>query len=152
MASPFRHRHRVIYSDCTVGNHVYHARYLDILEAARGEFFRAAGVPLSSLIDQELFFPVVESHLHHEATARYDDELVIEVVVTDLDRLKISFAYGVSNSRNQIILSGLTRHVCTGLDEKPKRMPPDFFNKLSLAFTGKPAAVSATPRAPKMPV
>lgn len=152
MASPFRHRHRVIYSDCTVGNHVYHARYLDILEAARGEFFRAAGVPLSSLIGQELFFPVVESHLHHEATARYDDELVIEVVVTDIDLLKISFAYGVSNADNQIILSGLTRHVCTGLDEKPKRMPPDFFNKLSLAFTGKPAAASAPPRAPKMPV
>ena len=155
VAAPFRHRHRVIYSDCTVGNHVYHARYLDMLEAARGEFFRAAGVPLSSLYDLELFFPVVESHLHHEATARYDDELVIEVVVTDLDLLKISFAYGVSNAGNQIIVSGLTRHVCTGLDEKPKRMPPDFFNKLSLAFTGKAAAPAApaafSPRAPKMP-
>ena len=153
VAAPFRHRHRVIYSDCTVGNHVYHARYLEIMEAARGEFFRAAGVPLSSLYDLELFFPVVESHLHHEATARYDDELVIEVVVTDLDLLKISFAYGVSNAGNQIIVSGLTRHVCTGLDEKPKRMPPEFFNKLSLAFTGKPAAPTAfSPRAPKMPM
>lgn len=152
MASPFRHRHRVIYADCTVGNHVYHARYLDILEAARGEFFRAAGVPLSSLIEQDLFFPVVESHLHHEATARYDDELVIEVVVTDLDRLKVAFAYGVSNARNQIILSGLTRHVCIGRDGKPKRMPPEFFSKLSLAFTGKsPAPLAPSPRAPKLP-
>lgn len=130
-----------------MGNHVYHARYLEILEAARGEFFRAAGVPLSSLIAMELFFPVVESHLHHEATARYDDELDVEVVVTDLDLLKISFAYGVSNSRNQIILSGLTRHICTGTDEKPKRMPPDFFNKLSLAFTGKVAALPVAPAA-----
>ena len=135
-----------------MGNHVYHARYLDILEAARGEFFRAAGVPLSSLHDQELFFPVVESHLHHEATARYDDELAIEVVVTNLDRLNLAFAYGVSNSRNQIILSGLTRHVCIGRDEKPKRMPPEFFNQLSLAFTGQPATPAApAPRAPKLP-
>lgn len=142
----------MIYSDCTVGNHVYHARYLDILEAARGEFFRTAGVPLSSLKTLELFFPVVESHLHHEATARYDDELVIEVVVTDLDRQKISFAYGVSNSSNQIILGGLTRHICTGLDGQPKQMPPDFFDKLSLAFTGKPAVpVTLAPRTPKMP-
>ncbi len=137
-----------------MGNHVYHARYLEILEAARGEFFRTAGVPLSSLIAMELFFPVVESHLHHEATARYDDELDVEVVVTDLDLLKISFAYGISNSRNQIILSGLTRHICTGTDEKPKRMPPDFFNKLSLAFTGKAAALPvflAAPVAPAAP-
>lgn len=152
MAFQFRHHHRVTYSDCTMGNHVYHARYLDILEAARGEFFRAAGVPLASLHQLELFFPVVESHLHHEATARYDDELIIEVVVTELDQQKIAFAYGVSNTRSQIILSGLTRHICVGADGKSKPMPPEFFNKLSLAFTGKTAApVPLSARVPKMP-
>ena len=40
MAVPFRHPHRVSYAECTVGNHVYHSRYLDWLEAARGEFIR----------------------------------------------------------------------------------------------------------------
>lgn len=151
-ATPFRHRHRVTYAECTVGNHVYHARYLDILEAARGEFFRVAGVPLADLQAQGAIFPIIEAVLHYEAPARYDDELVIEVVVTELDRLKIAFAYGVSNTRNQIILSGRTRHVCTGLDEKPKRMPPELFNWFSLAFTGKPVAPAPpAPRAPKMP-
>ena len=152
MAAPFRHRHRVTYAECTVGNHVYYARYLDILEAARGEFLRSAGAPLSLWQAQEVFFPVVEAVLHYEAAARYDDELVIEVVVTELDRLKLSFAYGVSNTRSQIILTGRTRHVCTGLDEKPKRMPPELFNKLNAAFTGRPLApVAPSPRAPKMP-
>jgi len=152
MASQFRHHHRVTYSDCTMGNHVYHARYLDILEAARGEFFRAAGVPLASLHELNLFFPVVESHLHHEATARYDDELIIEVIVTELDQQKIAFTYGISNPRNQIILSGLTRHICIGPDGKPKAMPPEFFNKLNLAFTGKaPVPMAAAPRTPKVP-
>lgn len=135
-----------------MGNHVYHARYLDILEAARGEFFRSAGVPLASLHELNLFFPVVESHLHHEATARYDDELVIEVVVTELDQQKITFAYGVSNTRSQILLSGLTRHICVGPDGKPKPIPAEFYEKLSLAFTGKaPAPVAAAPRTPKLP-
>ncbi|MEN9574290.1 MAG: hypothetical protein RL514_2145 [Verrucomicrobiota bacterium] len=152
VATPFRHRHRVTYAECTVGNHVYHARYLDILEAARGEFFRVAGVTLADLQAQEVIFPIIEAVLHYEAPARYDDELVIEVVVTELDRLKIAFAYGVSNTRNQIILSGRTRHVCTGLDEKPKRMPPELFNWFSLAFTGKPVTPHPpAPRAPKMP-
>ena len=41
MAVPFRHPHRVSYAECTVGNHVYHSRYLDWLEAARGEFIRS---------------------------------------------------------------------------------------------------------------
>lgn len=156
MAAPFRHRHRVTYAECTVGNHVYYARYLDILEAARGEFFRAAGAPLAALQAQGVIFPAVEAVLHYEAAARYDDELSIEVVVTELDRLKLAFAYGVSNSRNQVILTGRTRHVCTGLDEKPKRMPTELFNKLNQAFTGRPtpapAPAPASPRAPKTPI
>ncbi|NBV20594.1 MAG: acyl-CoA thioesterase [Proteobacteria bacterium] len=152
-AVPFRHRYRVTYAECTVGNHVYYARYLDILERARGEFFRVAGVPLATLQAQDVIFPVVEVHVHYEAAARYDDELTVEVVVTEMDRLKITFVYGISNARNQIILTGRTRHVCTGLDEKPKRMPPDVFNHLNTAFTGAPAPrPGVTQRVPKMPV
>jgi acyl-CoA thioesterase FadM len=37
------HTHRVSYAECTVGNHIYHSRYLDLLEAARGEFIRSLG-------------------------------------------------------------------------------------------------------------
>ena len=35
MADVFLHRHRVTYAECTVGNHVYYSRYLDLLESAR---------------------------------------------------------------------------------------------------------------------
>lgn len=152
MAAPFRFRHRVTYAECTVGNHVYYARYLDILEAARGEFFRVAGAPLAVLQAQDVIFPAVEAHLHYESAARYDDELIVEVVMVELDRLKITFAYGVSNGRNQIILTGRTCHVCTGLDEKPKRMPPELFNRLNATLPGSPGpARPVTPRVPKMP-
>ena len=33
-ASTFQHQHRVSYADCTLGNHVYYGRYLDLLEEA----------------------------------------------------------------------------------------------------------------------
>jgi acyl-CoA thioester hydrolase len=152
MPAPFRYRHRVSFAECTVGNHVYYARYLEILERARGEFFRAVGTPLAALQTSELIFPVIEAHLHYEAAARYDDELIVEVVVTELDRLHISFAYGVSNTRNTIILTGRTRHICAGPDEKPRRMPPEVFKELNTAFTGAPAPrPAATPRLPKGP-
>lgn len=148
VAAPFRFRHRVTYAECTVGNHVYYARYLDILEQARGEFFRAAGVPLAELQAQDVIFPVIEAHLHYEAAARYDDELIVEIVVTELDRLKITFAYGVSNARNQIILTGRTRHVCANSEEKPKRMPPEVCNRLQAAFTSPAPTAIAPPTAP----
>lgn len=58
-ATPFVHVHRVTYAECTLGNHVYHSRYLDILEAARGEFFRALGHPLLAWQERGVLFPIL---------------------------------------------------------------------------------------------
>ena len=57
MSSPFRHTHRVSYAECTVGNHVYHSRYLDLLEAARGEFLRTLGPTVLHWQEQDVIFP-----------------------------------------------------------------------------------------------
>jgi len=53
----FTHTHRVTYAECTIGNHVYYARYLDLLETARGEFFRALGMTFQQLHDNGTVFP-----------------------------------------------------------------------------------------------
>ena len=79
----FRHAHRVTYAECTVGNHVYYARYLDFLEEARGEFFRSLGVPLRGLQEADTAFPAVESRLQYKSPARYDDVLRIELWLTN---------------------------------------------------------------------
>jgi YbgC/YbaW family acyl-CoA thioester hydrolase len=75
----FVHRQRVIYAQCTIGNHVYHSRYLDIMEAARGEFMRAIGYPLQRLQDEDCIFPVISLRMKFIAPARYDDELQIHI-------------------------------------------------------------------------
>ena len=79
-ASIFRYSHRVTYAECTVGNHVYHARYLDLLEAARGEFFRGLGFPFLGLQEQDTVFPVIECQLRYKAPARYDERLKTFVI------------------------------------------------------------------------
>ena len=53
----FRFEHRVPYALCTLGNHVYYSRYLDILEEARGEFFRHLGQPLLAWQEATPSFP-----------------------------------------------------------------------------------------------
>lgn len=85
MAEPFRHPHRVSYAECTVGNHIYHARYLDLLEAARGEFLRALGPTVLELQERDCIFPVIEARLRYKAPARYDDLLTIEAWVTAVE-------------------------------------------------------------------
>lgn len=121
----FRHRERVIYAHCTVGNHVYHSRYLDMLEEARGEFMRAVGFPLQKLQDEGYFYPVLEARIRYLAMARYDDQLIIEVWIKSLSRVRLTIAHRILLENGKVILEAETDHVALGLDEKPRRSPPE---------------------------
>lgn len=139
----FRHLHRVTYAECTVGNHVYYARYLDLLEMARGEFFRSLGRTFSDLQQEDLIFPVVESHLFYKSAARYDDELIIETWISELAGVRLSFAYEILRI-DTLILEASTRHVCTSTKEKPKRLPDFLVTQLRPYAAPIPAADDAS--------
>jgi len=123
MAEPFRHHHRVSYAECTVGDHIYHSRYLDLLEAARGEFMRALGTPVLELQNADYIFPVIEARLRYKFPARYDDLLTIEVWLTLVQRVRLNFGHRILNQDGKLILEADTFHACTGREEKPKRLP-----------------------------
>ncbi len=127
----FHHRHRVTYSECTVGNHVYYARYLDVLEAARGEFFRSLGVTFVEWQERGVIFPVVECRVRYRSAARYDDVLDVEVWLTELGRVRIGFGYCVTKADGELVIEGETLHACTGLDEKPQRVPTELAARLA---------------------
>lgn len=126
----FRHTHRVSYAECTVGNHIYHSRYLDLLEAARGEFLRSLGTTVLELQNRDCIFPVIEAKLRYKFPARYDDLLTIEVWPTLVDKIRVNFGHRILNQNGKLILEAETFHVCTGIDEKPKRLPEDLAEKL----------------------
>lgn len=132
----FRHTHRVSYADCTVGNHVYHSRYLDLLEAARGEFFRFLGVTVQAMQDAGAIFPVIEARLIYKAPARYDDLLLIEVWPTAVEKIRLNFAHRVTGRDGRLILEAETFHVCTTLAEKPQRVPEDLARRLVVRLSG----------------
>jgi len=119
----FRYQHRVTYAECTIGNHVYHARYLDLLEAARGEFFRQLGTPFLHWQEHSLTFPVIECHLSYKAQAHYDDVLAIEIWITFVGGVRLNFAHRVLNQNGVLLLEAETFHACASLEGKPKRLP-----------------------------
>ena len=122
-ADIFRHTHRVSYAECTLGNHIYYARYLDLLEEARGELFRHLGAPLLQWQNADTIFPVVECLVRYKAPARYDDVLTIEVWLTEAAGVRLNFAYRVVDQNGRLIVEAQTRHVCTSIGEKPRRVP-----------------------------
>jgi acyl-CoA thioester hydrolase len=129
--SVFQHQHRVVYSECTVGNHIYYARYLDLLEEARGEFFRSAGSPLLALQENGTVFPVIEVQVTYQGFARYDDLLTIELWITEMRGARLDFGFRIINASGSTLTKGRTRHVCAGLDEKPKRLPKEVSDSLA---------------------
>ena len=130
MPEVFRHQHRVTYSECTLGNHIYYARYLDLLESARGEFFRHIGRTLLDLQEQDLIFPVIECRLRYKSPARYDDVLIIEISPTLAQGVRLNFASRILKQDQMLILEAETFHVCTSANEKPKRLPEDLIERL----------------------
>ncbi len=126
----FRHTHRVVYADCTDGNHIYYARYLDLLEAARGELFRSLQVPFLKLQSAGMIFPVIECRLRYKSPARYDDLLSIELWLTKAQGVRMNFSYRVLNQRGTLLLEGETLHVGTDLEEKLKRLPKELIERL----------------------
>ncbi len=138
-SSPFVHRHRVSYAECTVGNHVYHARYLDLLEVARGEFMRACGQPFLAWQERGWVFPIVETRLRYLRLARYDDELAIEVRLTALRGARMNFAYVIREGEGRTVVEAETLHACAGLDERPRRLPPELIKALSAWLVPTPS-------------
>lgn len=131
MSRTFRHLHRVTYAECTLGDHVYHSRYLDLLEAARGEFLRAAGQPVRALQEAGYIFPIIEARVCYRRPARYDDLLAVEVRPLRVAGIRLEVFHRVTREDGTVILEAETRHVCTGLDEKPRRLPPGLVAALS---------------------
>ena len=123
IAEIFRHSYRVPYSLCTVGNHIYYSRYLDIIEAARGEFFRHLGSTFLELQEQGVIFPVFECRLQYHGAARYDDLLTIELWLAELGRVRQTFNYRIVNQEGRALVEATTVHACTDLDDKPRRIP-----------------------------
>ena len=132
----FRYTCRVTYAQCTVGNHIYYARYLEILEEARGEFFRQLGTSFLQWQEQDTVFPVVECRLRYKSFARYDDSLRISVAVTLAEGARLNFACKVMNQAKTLVLEAETFHVCTSVAGKPKRLP----DPLKAALSGYSAS------------
>ena len=126
----FRHSHRVTYAECTIGNHIYHSRYLDLLEAARGEFIRSLGPTVLHWQEKDVIFPVIEARVRYKSPARYDDLLAIDVWPTLIQGVRLNFGHRVTNQHGKLVVEAETFHACTNLDEKPKRLPGELAEQL----------------------
>jgi acyl-CoA thioester hydrolase len=134
----FKHQHRVTYGECTVGNHVYYSRYLDMLEEARGEFFRQQSQPLRQWQESGTAFPVIGARIDYKGPARYDDLITIELWITEMRGVRLSIGFRITQADGSVLAEGETRHVCASVQEKPQRLPKELVERFQ-PFVRAPA-------------
>lgn len=128
---PYQHRCRVLYADTDAGGIVYYANYLRFMEAARTEFMRNQGLPYRSLEQQGFILPVAECNIRYKASARYDDLLVVETLLTEAKRSSCRFDYRiVRDDDSKVLAFGHTLHAAVTMDGKLTRFPAKVLERL----------------------
>jgi acyl-CoA thioester hydrolase len=136
---PYTTEVRVRYAETDQMGVVYYANYLVWFEIGRVELMRSLGLPYSALeTEYHCILPVIEAKCRYHASARYDDEILIETRPALLRGSVIKFAYRIlrkapKGEEPKLLVDGETMHmVC---DEQMKRKPlPEQYMKAMKAL------------------
>ena len=127
----YTHRVRVRFYHTDGMQVTHHANYILWFEAARVEFFRAAGVSLVDLIHDGYVFPILRVECDYIHSSYYDDELEIRVRLVKLTRAQMVFRYEIVRPADDtLICRGLTKGTFTKSETgKISRMPMTYYTK-----------------------
>ncbi|MGQ0551642.1 MAG: acyl-CoA thioesterase [Planctomycetota bacterium] len=110
---------------------VYHAHYLVYFDIARTEFLRASGSAYSEIEQRGIRLAVVHAEVEYLSPARYDQELSVHVLVTEISGASLRFAYQLRNTAGALLARAQTRLACLDSRNRPTRLPIDISAKLA---------------------
>jgi len=125
---------RVYYEDTDAGNVVYHANYLKFLERGRTECLRALGFEQDVLRDKYgVLFVVAGVDIRFRRSARFNDELHVSVMVTEIGKSKLVFDQRIhQHTRDgELLVTAKVRVACVMADTfRPCAMPAALYKEL----------------------
>lgn len=114
---------RVRYAETDRMGIVYYGSYPAYLEVARSEYMREKGFPYKKLEEMGYCLVVAGMEVKYLKPALYDDLLTIRTSVSDVQSRGVTFSYAISRDGTALV-QAKTRHICTGADRRPRRIPP----------------------------
>lgn len=116
--------HSVSYGETDAMGVVYYAEYLHFFERSRSLFIRERGMSYAEVEQRGIYLPVREANCRYRIPAQYDDQLNIQVGISEWKRASIKFIYNIyKDERNTLIATGFTEHACVNKDGRPVRVP-----------------------------
>jgi len=127
-------RFRVRYAETDQMGVVYYANYLIWMEVGRTDFCKTLGFNYKDMEREGALLVVTEANCRYLAPARYDDPILVETRMENLNRRLVTFGYSIRNDQTRKVLAeGSTVHITIGLDQKPKAIPQPYLDLLRSA-------------------
>ncbi len=116
---------------------VYYGNYMEFFEIGRAELFRSAGLNYRHMESDGFLLAATHASCDYLASAFYDDLLEITTRITTMTRAKIHFSYEIRRQNDpQILARGATHHVYLSRDGRPRRISPEWWNRLETILAG----------------
>ncbi|MCY6485316.1 thioesterase family protein [Clostridium aestuarii] len=120
---------------------VHHSNYYAWFELGRGEFITESGITYRDIEEKGVMLPVLESSCKYIMGAKYEDEVIIETWIEEMNGAKIIFNYNVVRKEDKKLLAkGSTTHAFVGENFKIiniKKKKPEMWEKLQKLYTDK---------------
>jgi acyl-CoA thioester hydrolase len=122
--------HTVMSYELDSFGHVNNAVYLNYLEKARNDFMIQKGLDFYDFFKWKLYPVVMKSIIDYKIPARAGDQLDIIGKITNHTATSFTLTYEITESRSKkIIATAETRHVFINDNNRPSRIPQEFFQK-----------------------
>jgi len=103
------YRRRVQFYETDAQGFVHHSNHFRIFEEARGEFLRSLGIPYSTIREKGYEVVLLEACCTYKKPILYDDEVVVELRLGNMDRFTFEFFYKVWVG-DELKAEGRTKH------------------------------------------
>ncbi len=125
MAEPFIYSFRVRYAECDVQGVVFNAHYLAYVDMGITELWRAAFGGYQVMLGRGVDVVAAEAHVRFLGSARFDDELELEIVVTHLGTTSIVSQHRICRDGETLVEVEI-RHVMVDRATWSKTPIPDW--------------------------
>ena len=99
---------RVRYGETDQMGYCYYGNYAQYFEVGRVEALRSIGLSYKTLEMEGIMLPVSRFSVKYFSPARYDDELIVNTIISEIKGARINFTYEVLNSENKLICTAET--------------------------------------------
>lgn len=123
---------RVYFEDTDAGGVVYHANYLRFMERARTEWLRSLGFEQDDLRARfGVQFVVTAAHVDYRRAARFNEQLIVDVIVSEVGRASLRFRQQV-RLENVPVCEAEIRVACVDvMNLKPRPLPREIVAELN---------------------